>query len=209
MTTIKDNIKTIWERIDSWMNDGSALISSEKSVVFNFAWQFYLEHKENIVSIDFETSLFDNFSDGQFLDLYIVYKSENKKMKIGIEFKFPNKKESGSGQTQVRQKIINDIKRLNWLVNNDKIDIGCFLCVTNEDAYVRKGNYSVAPTFTTHHGKQFKLNEALPENPSSSEKINAICDIDFNWKYVNSKNNKYFIENKTYSFLNPIFIAKK
>jgi hypothetical protein len=209
MNEIKNNINRIWQQIDDWMNSDEKLISSEKSIVFNFAWLFSKQFESNVLFIDFETNLFQHdFSDGQFLDLFIKYQSGNKELRIGIEFKYPNKKESGSNHTVTRQKIINDIKRLNWLVEKDKIDIGCFLCLTNENNYIRIGNYKVATNFLTHHGQIYKQNFELPTNDFFLEKVNSLNNIEFNWKNVNSSAKKYAIENKKYSFLEPIFITK-
>lgn len=116
---VEDIISQIWLTIDQWINTGDKLLSSEKSVVFNFAWQLQKTCQDRIELIDFETSLFHDFSDGQFLDLFVLYRREDQLIRIGIEFKYPNKKKTNSGQTLVRPKIINDLKRLTWLVTTE------------------------------------------------------------------------------------------
>ena len=68
---VEDIISQIWLTIDQWINTGDKLLSSEKSVVFNFAWQLQKTCQDRIELIDFETSLFHDFSDGQFLDLFV------------------------------------------------------------------------------------------------------------------------------------------
>ena len=209
MKQIEENIKFIWQQIDNWMNEDIKMISSEKSVVFNFAWEFFQKFKHEITLIDFETSLFKDFSDGQFLDLFINFKLDNKLVRIGIEFKYPNKKKNNSNHTETRQKIINDIKRLNWLVDNDKIDIGCFLCLTNEKNYIHISSLKKAVNFLTHQGKTYKVNEFLPDNEIYTEKVKSLTDIKFNWKYVSLKKNKYCIDGNKISFLEPIFITKQ
>jgi hypothetical protein len=207
---IKKIITKIWGEIDNWMNNDTRLISSEKSVVFNFAWEISKKHPKNLKFIDFETNLFDEFSDGKFLDLYMIFNDGIKDVKIGIEFKFPHKKVRGSNHTITRQKIINDIKRLNWLVENKKIDIGCFLCVTNENGYINPGNFRIASEFLTHQGKIYEQNTIFPSNDSYSEEVIALNQIEFNWKNVRLVNKKFSIDNdKKFSFLNPIFIKNE
>lgn len=208
MKVIETNITKVWDRIDTWMNSGDKLISSEKSVVFNFAWEFQKEFKDDIAFIDFETSLFQNFSDGQFLDLFMKFRHANKEIKIGIEFKYPNKKQNNSNHTETRQKIINDIKRLNWLVANEKIDIGCFLCLTNENNYVNNGRFKVATNFLTHHEMKYQTGDFLPENGKYVEKVKSLTDINFHWKNVQLKKGKHVIADGKYAFLKPIFITK-
>lgn len=185
------------------------MISSEKSVVFNFAWEFFQEFEQYITLIDFETNLFEDFSDGQFLDLFINFKMDNKIVRIGIEFKYPNKKKNGSNHTETRQKIINDIKRLDWLVENKKIDIGCFLCVTNEKNYIHVANLTKAANFLTHQDQKYNAKDWLPFNKKYKEQVMSLTDIVFDWKYVSLKKNKYCIDDNKVSFLEPIFITKE
>lgn len=197
----------IWNEIDYWMNNDIRLISSEKSVVFNFAWELAKKYPKHLKFIDFETSLFNDFSDGKFLDLFIIFNDGNVDLEIGFEFKFPHKKARGSNQTVSRQKILNDIKRINWLVENEQIDLGCFLCITNETGYINPGNFRVAPEFLTHQGKVYEQNTTLPRNEIFTEEVSALNRIEFDWRYVSSVNNKLRIDNdKKFSFLNPIFI---
>lgn len=203
---VEDIISQIWLTIDQWMNTGDKLLSSEKSVVFNFAWQLQKTCQDRIELIDFETNIFHYFSDGQFLDLFVLYRREDQLIRIGIEFKFPNKKKTNSGQTQVRPKIINDLKRLTWLVTNRGIDIGCFLCVTNEKDYVNQGKYKKNTDFLTHHGQTYAEGSFLPANDLYKEPVRALTDITFNWNHIQETQKKYEIVGAVYSFLEPIFI---
>ena len=52
-------------------------MSSEKTLVFEFAWQLLTHHKQ-YSKLDFEKYVFEKDSNGRFLDLYIEYKSGNK-----------------------------------------------------------------------------------------------------------------------------------
>ena len=210
MNKLEKIIIEIWNEIDIWMNNDIRLISSEKSVVFNFAWELSKRYPRELKFIDFETSLFGDFSDGRFLDLFIIFDDGSGEIKTGIEFKFPHKKSRGSNQTVSRQKIINDVKRINWLVENNKIDLGCFLCVTNETGYINPGNFKKAPSFLTHHEKTYERNELFPINEIYTEEVHALKKIKFNWRYiVNIKNKLKIDENKKFSFLDPIFITIK
>ncbi|GAB3789051.1 hypothetical protein GCM10028818_56710 [Spirosoma horti] len=203
---VEDIISQIWLTIDQWMNTGDKLISSEKSVVFNFAWLLQKTCQDRIELIDFETNLFHDFSDGQFLDLFILYRRGDQSIRVGIEFKYPNEKKSKSGQTQVRAKIVNDLKRLTWLVTNGGIDIGCFLCVTNEKNYVNQGKYKKNTDFLTHHGQTYAKGSFLPANDLYKEPVRAITDITFSWNHIQKTQKKYEIAGAVYSFLEPIFI---
>ena len=203
---IKETINQIWQQIDDWMNNGTKVFSSEKAVVFNFAWELQKACQDRIESIDFETSLFHNFSDGQFLDLFIIYRSGDQSVRIGIEFKYPNRKNNNSGQAQVRLKIINDIKRLTWLVTNRGIDLGCFLCVTNEKEYVNQGKYRVNTDFLTYHDHTYTKGSSLPANELYKEPVKALSDIVFKWNHIRKTGEKYYIEKATYTFLEPVFI---
>lgn len=206
MQELEDIISLIWVTIDHRMNTGNKLISSEKSIVFNFAWELQKTCQDRIELIDFETSLFQDFSDGQFLDLFVLYHREDQLIRIGIEFKYPNKKKGNSGQTQVRPKIINDIKRLTWLVTNRGIDLGCFLCVTNEKDYVNQGNYKKNRDFLTHHGLTYVKDSLLPANELYKQPVRAITDVTFNWNHIQKTQKKYEIVGAIYSFLKPIFM---
>lgn len=209
METIENNIKDVWTAIDYWMNNEIKLVSSEKSVVFNFAWEFNKKFNANVKKVDFETSLFENFSDGKFLDLFINFKHLDKEYRIGIEFKYPNKKKNNSNQTVTRQKIINDIKRLNWLVVNNKIDLGVFLCITNEDSYVSQGKFQIASEFLKHQGMLYRKGQYLPYNNFCVEKVVALNDILFDWNNVIHDKKKYTIPTGKFAFLKPVFIRKK
>ncbi len=205
---VKSLILETHEILSDRLNSGAKKYSSEKSIVFDFAWQFSLKNSNIIKEIDFEPTLFQSFSDGTFLDLLLELNDNGKVLRVGVEFKFPYGKGNGknTGQTQQRQKIINDIKRLNWLVAKEKIDIGCFICFTNENNYINSGNYSVATEFKTHHGVEYLSNYSLPVNEKSKEEVNCVNDITFEWDNIELKDNKYCIPDGKFAILKPIFI---
>ncbi len=177
---IKEKILDIHTIVSNRLNSNKKkTFSSEKSIVFDFAWQFSVKYQSFIENIDFETSLFNSFSDGTFLDLFLELKENGENYKVGIEFKFPCKKENNGGNTEARQKIINDVKRVTWLVKENIIDLGVFICFTNEGNYINEGNYSKAQSFRTHHGKEYKNGEELPSNDQYKEKVECINDIKF------------------------------
>ncbi len=207
--SIIDKIIATQLEVTSILNSNEKNFSSEKSIVFEFAWRFYKEHNEYIKNIDFETSLFDSFSDGTFLDLFLEFKDNGETYKIGLEFKFPNKKNYNTGNTEGRQKIINDIKRVTWLVEKNKIDLGVFICFTNERTYINEGNYSKAQSFKVHQNKEYKRGEELPSNDQYNERVIGIKDIRFKWSGVEKKKNKYILLNdRSYADLEPVFIYK-
>ena len=86
---LKEEITTIWENLLKELVDKSLLCSSEKTLIFQFAWRLRLSQNIGLdeKKIDFERSLFESFSDGTFLDLYF----EADKVRVGLEFKFPKK----------------------------------------------------------------------------------------------------------------------
>ena len=123
---ITKKIKYILDDLDENLNQNKISFSSENAFVFHFAWQLFKEYESFIDSVDFEVSLFEGFSDGKFIDLLVCFKNNNQITKVGFEFKFPKKENKGG--TDARRSIINDIKRLTWLVKKNEIDIGVFIC---------------------------------------------------------------------------------
>ena len=206
--SITEKILDIHTIVTNRLNFNKKAFSSEKSIVFDFAWQFSVKYQSLIENIDFETSLFNSFSDGTFLDLFLELKENGETYKVGIEFKFPYKKKNNTGHTEARQKIINDIKRVTWLVKENKIDLGVFICFTNEGNYINEGNYSKAQNFRTHHNKEYKKEEELPSNEQYKENVKCINDIKFEWSNITFKNKKYIIPDNNFAVLKPIFISK-
>jgi hypothetical protein len=207
MEEIKENIRAVWNEINAEFNLPNALISSEKSVIFKFAWKYFENFGQTIQSIDFETCLFENLPDGKFLDLYVVIQSNGVRFRIGIEFKFPKRATTNSNHPQNRQKIINDLKRINLLVQNNTIDLGCFLCLTNENNYLNEGRFRVAPDCLTYHGKLYQVGSLLPQTLNFNLQVNATNDIQFIWRNVNLVGNKYRInQGTTYTSAEPIFV---
>ncbi len=170
-------------------------MSSEKTLVFEFAWQLLTNHKQ-YSKLDFEKYVFEKDSNGRFLDLYIEYKSGNKNIRIGIEFKFPKQSDkNNSGQTQVRQKVIHDVRRLCILKEQNKIDLGCFLFATNEKCYLNPRKDS---KFSTAN-RSFKKGEALPTHLENCEEIKLSTELKFNWPTIE-------LSNGLFAFMDPVFI---
>ena len=206
--SITNKIGEIHAILSNRINSNKKIFSSEKSIVFDFAWQFSVKYNLLIENIDFETSLFNTFLDGTFLDLFLELKENGETYKVGIEFKFPIKKDNNTGHTEVRQKIINDIKKITWLVKENKIDLGVFICFVNEENYINEGNYSKAPNFRTHHNKLYKKGEELPSNEKYKEKVDCINDVKFEWSNINNNKKKFKIPIDEFAVLKPILIYK-
>lgn len=199
---LKEIINNIWYEIEDEINNKKNILSSEKTVVFRFAWLINYQQNIKINVIDFERVLFDGkFSDGKFLDLFLELEIKNSIYRIGFEFKFPNKKAKNSGQTEVRQKIINDIKRLDYLIFKDKIDLGVFLCATNEK-YYPSSNIKKEPNFIVHESTEYKKGKNYPINDIYNEPVKIGTDIKFNWRNIR------MIKNDFFTFLEPIYLDK-
>ncbi len=197
---VRKELDKIWSTIETQLNRKEIIISSEKTLVFKFAWLLNCHNNLSVDNIDFEKDIFDkDFLDGKFLDLYFEILYDGIKYRIGIEFKFPNRKKNGSGSTEIRQKIINDLKKLDSLIQKDKIDIGIFLCATNENYFLlnkkRKEEH-----FATYNGKKYSLNDYYPCNNKYSYNLKLSNDIVFNWR------NPILIKADYFSFLEPIHI---
>jgi|TARA_B110000046_G_scaffold118114_1_gene124934 hypothetical protein len=201
---ITKKIKYILDDLDENLNQNKISFSSENAFVFHFAWQLFKEYESFIDSVDFEVSLFEGFSDGKFIDLLVCFKNNNQITKVGFEFKFPKKENKGG--TDARRSIINDIKRLTWLVKKNEIDIGVFICATNDDYFIKKDGKRVALEFATHHKKCFKKGYNLPTDEKYPEPVKSLVDITFNWKYLVKEKKGLNIEPGKYSFLEPIFV---
>jgi hypothetical protein len=198
---IKNIISDLWSQVINNVLLNNTNYSSEKTLVFKFAWLLKHTINEEITIIDFEKQLFQEFSDGTYLDLYFEYNNQ----KIGLEFKFPKRRINGnSNSTQTRIKSINDIKRLSFLVNTNRIDLGVFLMAANEKAYVFLGNKRESPDFKTYNHIKYNRNSTFPIHPLKSKEIviNPI-DININW---NGINDTQIIE--SIAWINPIFIYK-
>lgn len=198
---IKNIISDLWSQVinNALLNHNN--YSSEKTLVFHFAWLLKHALNEEITIIDFEKQLFQEFSDGTFLDLYFEYNDQ----KIGVEFKFPKRSLNGnSNSTQTRIKSINDIKRLSFLVNTNRIDLGVFIMAANEKAYVFEGNKRKSPDFRTYNQIHYNEGISFPIHLIESKEIvvNPI-NITLNW---NGINDHQIIE--SIAWINPIFIYK-
>lgn len=147
------------------------------------------------------------------MDLLAYLNYSDKAVRVGFEFKFPKSSASGnSNQTQTRIKIINDIKRLTWLVQNDKIDLGCFLCVTDQLPYLNKGSKRENVDFATYHRTKYLQGAFFPTHVSKSkEKMSSTNDIEFFWTNIetDSLGKHYIKRNAKFAWLKPIFIKMK
>jgi len=203
MEEIKVIIREIVDLIEFETNIKKNILSSEKTLVYRFAWLLNSELNIKINVTDFERVLFDKkFSDGKYLDLFLDLEIHKQSYRIGLEFKFPNKKDKNSGGKEVRQKIINDIKRLDYLISKDKIDLGVFICATNEK-YYPSGKIRDELNFDIRDGKKYKKGENYPVNTKNVKTMQIGTDFKFKWK------NKEMIKSDFFSFLEPIFIEKK
>lgn len=200
---MEKTVNDVWTNLINSINSDSILCSNEKSLVFKFAWQLNKKYEDNI-NLDFERKVYGKFTGGKFLDLYAEVTQNNKTTKMGFEFKYPKKNEKGnSDQYKTRVKIINDIKRLNYLVQVRKIDYGIFLLATDEVPYTYKGDKKINPDFMTYNGKEYKKNETMPiDTKHSKEEIKLINYIKFEWLGCINKG----IEKKI-AWINPIFIV--
>ncbi|TDX44401.1 hypothetical protein [Orenia marismortui] len=208
--TIREKIKLIWLNIQNEVENEGAIYSSEKTLCFKFAWKLKNYYKDKII-IDFEKTIFDDYSDGCFLDLYCVINSKNEQFNIGFEFKFL-KSEDGrnTNQTQSRVKIINDLKRLTYLSKNSKINLGCFLCATNEMPYTYEGKKQKKAEFKTYHKIKYEKSSIFPiDNKLSEENVELLDNIIFEWNNIDilDKKNR-LMKGKKFSWLKPIFIEK-
>lgn len=191
-------VNELWTDIVFNISNGSKICSSEKSLVFEFAWKLKKKYGDEI-ELDFEKPIFKNFSGGKFLDLYVVMKkSPGQQIRYGFEFKYPKTNSKGnSNRTQTRIKIVNDIKRLTHLVtkNKDKIDTGIFLLATDERCYTKSGKRNIAPDFIVHNNAFYKKNMLFPiHDPKSTEQVISIADITFKWQEKEGNIKMHFIE---------------
>jgi hypothetical protein len=202
LETIQKEISEIWNSIETDLNQEMLNMSSEKTLVFTFAWLLKTNSALDISCIDFEKDLFArDFSDGKFLDLYFEVTDKNNTYRVGIEFKFPHKKKSNSGGKEIRMKIINDLKKIDSLRQIDAIDLGVFLCATNEEYYLNlKQKQRTEHAFATCQGKSYCTTDAYPISASYSHVIYPSNNIVFNWR------NPHLISQTYFSFLDPIFI---
>src|SRR5438309_4053094 len=143
-----------FENIRKRVEADNAPLSSEDTFRFLFAWELgrILEFASDY-RFDFEWNAYSELdSEDTFLDL-LVYTDPN--FKIALEFKLPkSSKEHKSNQTQTRAKIIRDISRLSYLVQNgiNSVRLGYFLCATDEGPYIAEGRKTVNTQYKTYHG---------------------------------------------------------
>ncbi len=159
-----------------------------------------------------------NKSGGKYLDLLIEFKNKPEPIKVGFEFKYPKK---GGGGTKDRRRIIHDLKRINWLVAENEIDIGVFICATNDNHFMKEQNSF--KEFQTYPGKSYIKGDLLPKDPLKEkpkgnygyypQEVKCQSNIKFFWNHLNeeirNKLCKYSIKKDKWSFLDPIIISKE
>jgi hypothetical protein len=186
------------------MNIDKKRVPDEISLIFVFAWKFQKLFNKGKLDIDFKKDIFDSFSDGTFLDLYMEINIDgNSPFVIGFKFKFPIKKETPSCPTEIRQKMINDLKRLDFLTQNNAVDLGVFLCATNQEEYLNYQDITNVKDFQVHHGKKYQKGDLYPLNNEYHEQVTVTKDVRFEWSQNDLKNNKEF------SFLQPIYLQNE
>ncbi|MCB9190280.1 MAG: hypothetical protein H6602_01255 [Flavobacteriales bacterium] len=197
-----------WEKTVRQFNNGQRRLSSEKSLVFWFAWNLKLELGDIVKEVDFERNQYDSFSDGTFLDLYLELDNQDQTYRVGIEFKFPHNNGGNTNQTQTRQKCINDLKRLSWLVDNQKIDLGVFLMATNEGPYIAQGTFGIAKEFKTSNGTKYQRDQLFPSNESYPESVKTLDDIEFRWNNFAERGSRALIPDGQVAWIEPIQIKR-
>ena len=159
-------ISEVSERIKLGVESGEFPFSSENTFRFLFTWQlgFVLGFPPEY-RFDFEWNAYENLdTEDTFLDL-LIYTDPS--FKIALEFKLPKSSPSHkTNQTQTRAKILRDISRLSYLVNNDinSIRLGYFLCATNEGPYIAEGSKSKGMQYKTYHGTVYPPGHVVPKD---------------------------------------------
>lgn len=187
-------------------------LSSEKALTFLFVWELgrLLEYSPAYRS-DFEWNAYaDVDSEDTFLDL-LVYTDPN--FKVALEFKFP-KSSGGSrtGQTQGRAKIIRDISRLSYLVqqNINSVRLGYFICATNEGPYLSKGRKTENTQYMTYHGYTYPAGIVIPPGtkPNGIERELYLPkhEVSFQCEGMEDKgvNTTRFVPSGRFAWLKPI-----
>ena len=222
---IIEKIKDILDLLDKKLNKKEITFSSENPFVFHFAYELFKKYEDHVKFVDFEVQLFEKIvgidkSSGKYLDLLIEFKKRPKPIKVGFEFKYPKK---GGGGTKERRRIIHDLKRINSLVAINKIDIGVFICATNNNHFMKKQNSF--KEFQTYPGKSFIKGDLLPKDSKeekeeklksnygySPQEVKCQSNIKFEWNHLNEEISdklcKYSIKKDKWSFLVPIIISK-
>ena len=205
---IDDEITEIWDKLIKDINEGTELCSSEKSLVFHFAWRLKDRYK-NEIKLDFEYDIFKSISGNKWLDLYAILDSQ----KLGFEFKF----KGNTNTTDTHIDVIHDIKRLCWLKSGNRIDKGYFLYATDSKSAINQTCKSGSPRkkclqFVTHHGAEYKTQNAIfpigcTGTTKSIEIVSIPHDITFHWEEIIFDNSKEYAPKNTYSWLKPIIIT--
>ena len=79
-----------WTKTIRQFKNNTLKLSSEKSLVFWYAWNLKSDYPDLVTHIDFERNIYQGFKCGTFIDLYLEIALGGQKHKIGIEFKYPH-----------------------------------------------------------------------------------------------------------------------
>jgi len=166
LTSADSLIFQVSERIKAGVESGTLPFSSENTFRFLFAWE--LGRALNFArdyQFDFEWNAYDSLdSEDTFLDL-LVY--TDPQFKVALEFKLPKSSSTHkTNQTQTRAKILRDISRLSYLVSNriNAIQLGYFLCATNEGPYIAEGRKSKGLQYRTYHEVVYPPEFVIPRD---------------------------------------------
>lgn len=163
--TADELIMRVSESIRSGTESGRFPLSSESTFRFLFAWELgrTLEFPREY-RFDFEWNAYSSLdTDDTFLDL-LVYTDPS--FKIALEFKLPKSSAlHQSNSTQTRAKICRDISRLSYLAQNaiNSIQLGFFLCATDESSYLTEGRKSSNVQYKTYHGTVYESGTIIPK----------------------------------------------
>tara|TARA_R110002072_G_scaffold154890_1_gene304941 strand:- start:131 stop:406 length:276 start_codon:yes stop_codon:yes gene_type:complete len=83
------------------------------------------------------------------------------------------------------------------------MDLGVFLCATNQEEYLNYQDRTNIKDFQVHHGKKYQKGDLYPLNDVYKEQVTVTNDIRFEW----SKND--LINNEKFSFLKPIYFQNE
>jgi hypothetical protein len=186
-------ISEVSEHFKLGVESGEFPFSSESTFRFLFIWQlgsalgFPPEYR-----FDFEWNAYESLdTEDNFLDL-LVYTDPN--FKIGLGFKLPKSSPSHkTNQTQTRAKILRDISRLSYLVNNgiNSIRLGYLICATNEGPYIAEGRKSRGGHYKTYHGTIYPPGHVIPKdngpNGVNRELFLSRHEIRFEWQGFEQK----------------------
>ncbi|MDP2314356.1 MAG: hypothetical protein Q8P41_15750 [Pseudomonadota bacterium] len=192
---------------------GDALLSSEDTLKFAFAWQLgrLLGFNDNY-RFDFEVPAFAaSESEDMFLDLLAF---TDPRFRVAFEFKLPKASVShNSNSTQTRAKICRDIARLTHLVHRpgNDIQVGYFICATDERAYVSEGKKRSNPHYKTYDGTSYPASTIIepgrPPNGIDRPLSFPPHDVRFAWEGIENIG-RAELSGRGFAWLKPIKVSQ-